>query len=258
MRLLTKILKWYDVTISNSQDTFLLAGNNDQFALQLDEKYNKAYLDKPIVKNFEGEREKIVKKAQNDAKNIIEKANKEAQKILEQAKITAEEELQNAKNCGYEAGLKLGREKISQENQDVMSEIVSLLRTIKEQKDEILKTHEMKIKDLAINIARKIIRTELDTRSSTFLNIYKNAVQDLRHQEWIKVTVSGYEVEFATSNSKMLLSMVKGAKHIEIETLEEAPRGTCIIETTQGIIDASIETQLKTLQEAFVEAEFAV
>ena len=258
MKSLPKVLKRYQVVMSNLPDNLYMSWGVGAISDSLERTRKDTVQDKAETSELKYTHDQMLKNVVDKAESIIKAAEENAKKILESAKTKAETERMSAQDLGYEAGLKLGREKACQENMDVMNEILEFLRFIEKQKDSILKAHEEEIRDLAINIARKIIRTELDTKSSTFLDIYKNAVQEIRDQEWIKVSVSGCEAEFATSNSDLLLSYVKGTKHIEIETLDAASRGTCIVETPQGIIDASVETQLKKLRKAFIDVEPAV
>jgi flagellar biosynthesis/type III secretory pathway protein FliH len=49
--------------------------------------------------------------------------------------------------------------------------------------------------------------------------------------------------------------MIQGAKHIEIVGLPQAPAGTCILETPTGIVDASLDTQMDKIKEAFAGVE---
>ena len=39
--------------------------------------------------------------------------------------------------------------------------------------------------------------------------------------------------------------MVKGAKYIDVVELSNRPKGTCVVETSSGIMDSSVETQLR-------------
>lgn len=189
------------------------------------------------------------------ANKIIEDAKKEAQNIRLLTIADMKNELEIAQNNGYLKGLQLGKEEALAENQKVLSELKSLLNTLDIQKNIILTRYEDQIKDLAISIAKKIINIELEADDSAFINIYKSSVKDFNNVEWLKISVSEYEIEFATTNADLLMSMVKGAKYIDIIKLDGAPRGTCIVETSQGIVNSSIEIQLNRIVEAFSNIE---
>ena len=90
---------------------------------------------------------------------------------------------------------------------------------------------------------------------SAFINIYNNSIKDISNQEWLKISVSGHESIFASKNADLLVSMVKGAKYIDIIRLDDAPLGTCIIETQQGVINSSVDIQLSKINDAFSKLE---
>lgn len=189
------------------------------------------------------------------ADRIIEYARMQAAKIISDAGTQAKLMMEQAKKQGYQDGERGGLETAHLEIGEAVNEISALLHSLEEQKAGMLKEYEGKIRDLAIHIAKKVIQTEMDQNSDTLLNIYKSAVQELRDQEWIRLSVSDLQVQFATENADMLMSLAKGAKHIEIVGMPEAPKGTCIVETPDGIIDASLETQMDKIKEAFAGVE---
>jgi flagellar assembly protein FliH len=89
----------------------------------------------------------------------------------------------------------------------------------------------------------------LDENEETYIDLFRGAVKGLVNVEWIKLTVSGKEYGMACRDAEGLKSLVNGAKHIEISVDRDAPAGTCLIETPQGIIDAGMETQLGKVNE---------
>lgn len=191
----------------------------------------------------------------SEAETMIENARAQAEDILSNTRRQAQDLLEEARKQGYEEGKKRAFEFAHLEIGEAVSEISALLHSLEEQKAGMLRNYEGKIRDLAIHIAKKVIQTELDNNNETFLNIYRSAVQELRDQEWIRLSVSDLQVQFATENADTLMSLAKGAKHIEIVGLPEAPSGTCIVETPDGIVDASLDTQMDKIKEAFADVE---
>ncbi|MEA5040839.1 MAG: FliH/SctL family protein [Clostridiaceae bacterium] len=196
-----------------------------------------------------------VPSADEEAGQILANARAQAEILLADAKAQAAKLYAQAREQGYAEGQKGAIESAHLEIGETVNEISALLHSLEEQKTGMLKNYEGKIRDLAIHIAKKVVQAELNNNSEMFLNIYKSAVQELRDQEWIKLSVSDLQVQFATENADFLMSLVKGAKHIEIEGLPEAPTGTCIVETPDGIVDASLDTQMDRIKEAFADVE---
>lgn len=185
--------------------------------------------------------------AEEEAKTIIEDAKTHAEKIRDYAYKKAEIEYEEAKTAGFKAGYEAGNEVFQKENRKTVDELKRLVVDIDEQKERYIQYNDRKICNLIFKIAEKIINQRLDKNGEIFLNIYKKAVQDLVAKKWVKLTVSGYEYELATSNSEYLTQLVSGAETIDIQVLADAPRGTCIIETSEKIVDASVNKQLEGL-----------
>lgn len=209
--------------------------------------------EKPSKKNTE-----VIWQARAKAQKIIENANDFAKKIIQNATQKAQKEFERAQKIGYENGYLMGKEKGQAELKEALNEFLMLNCALEKERENILCKYEDELKELALDIAKKVINTELEKDESLFISLYNDAVKQHSEQKWLKVTVSEYEAEFATSNAELLLSMVKGAEDIKFSILANAPRGTCIVETPLSITDTSVQTQLHKLRESFINADLAV
>ncbi len=249
MRSLPKIFKDIDVVLENN---YLMPKDETQERAVSETPKTVPY-DKSLKKNAE-----ILWQARLKAQKIIENANGSAKKIIQNANQKAQSELERAQKAGYEKGFALGKENAEAQVKEVVDELLQLIGSIDEAKSDILCQYENQLKDLALHIAKKIIDTELKKNDSLFLSLYKNAIKQHNEQKWLKLTVSQYEAEFATSNPDLLLSLAKGAQDIKITVAKNAPQGTCIVETPLSITDASVETQIIKLENAFHNAEVSL
>lgn|GEM_PF-3371790 len=209
--------------------------------------------DKTQKKNTEA-----LSQARAKAQKIIENANEFAKKIIQNATQKAQKEYEHAQKIGFENGFLEGKQKAENEMKAAMEELITLNAAMEEERKTIICKYEEELKELALDIAKKVINTELEKNDSLFISLYNNAVKQHSEQKWLKVTVSQFEAEFATSNAELLLSMVKGAQDIKFSILANAPRGTCIVETPLSITDTSVQTQLHKLEESFLNADLAV
>jgi len=188
----------------------------------------------------------------SEADRIIENAQNYAAKLKSYAEKKAVSDYEEAKKSGYKAGYDEATELIENQNRVVVKEMQGMLTVLDENKEKLLKSNKDNIIDLAFRIAEKVINQKLSSDKELFFKIYEKAVKDLVAQKWLKLTISKHEVQLVTSNSDYLLSMVSGAERLEVEVLDDASRGICIVETTEKIVDASVITQLNTLQNATV------
>lgn len=187
-----------------------------------------------------------------DARQIIENAQIIANKIRTYAIKSAREEYLNARNKGYETGYAECLADAGRKNSEVLAELKEILHTVSAEKEALLTNYEIHIRDLSLAIAKKVIGEVVQQDDRIFLNLYKKAVEDFTGKQWIKVIVSDQDATFATENSKLLLSMVKGCKHIQIEPLKGAPKGTCVVESPAGTADSGVETQLAKIESALL------
>lgn len=182
-----------------------------------------------------------------NAKKIIADANKYASELKIKAQKQAEREYAEAKKAGYADGIEEAITAAENKNQFVLNEIKTLLYNLDSQKSRLIEENDQNIIRLAMKIAEKVINEKISSDEELFLRVYEKAVKDMVAKKWLKLSVSKSELQVATSNSEYLLSMVSGAERIEIEVLEHAPKGTCIVETSDKIVDASINTQLDVI-----------
>lgn len=191
--------------------------------------------------------------AKTDAERIITEANLLADEMKKNAEIAAKREYEEAKTKGFAEGQRIGKAEAVKENSAVFADIKQLFDNLEEHKNQLLNGNKKSVIELAYKIAEKVIRQKLSDNEDLFLKIYEKAVKDLVAQKWVKMSVSNADVQIATSNSEILLNMVSGAERLEIEVLDDAPRGTCIVETSEKLVDASVSTQLNVLRKATAE-----
>lgn len=202
-----------------------------------------------------GEANRILNSAKYEALKIITEAREQASLIKAAAEEEIMSEMEKAKRTGFEQGFSAGKQQADKENMQMLKETGDFLNELHKKREHIVNENKDLIKKLSIDIARKIIDIDMDEDNSLFINLFKKAVNDCASGEWIKISVSSNEYDFVTSNSELLLSMVKGAKYIEAVKLDNYPKGTCIVETSSGIADASVKTQLTRIEDAFSKAE---
>ena len=248
MRYLSKIVKFHDVSMDGCYQYSALppvfsTANADR----------REYGTSPLTP-LAGESETIIEQAKNESRDMVAGARIVAKKIKAYSVQKAQEEYRDAEKAGYEAGYREGKAQAERENAEMIEELTNLLQSIDSQKAEMINQYDNQLKDLALHIAKKIVEETLTKDDAAFLRLFEKAVEGFHGQKWVKLIVSDYDVQFATTNVQQLLSLVKGAEHIDIAVQKGAPKGTCIVETPQGTADASVNTQFQKLEKVLVAA----
>lgn len=197
--------------------------------------------------------EAILENARKEAGKIIEEARLQAELIISSAneKVAAriEEEGQKAREEGYKYGESLAR----QHYQKLISEAEEIKQKAKEIHDNTISGLEGEIIELIIQIAKKVIGTELTQNSDVILGLIRNALSATSTTDKILICVSADDYDFVVENKQRVLEGIKGIRGIEIIKDNSLKKGECFIDTGLGTVDSSIEIQLEAVENTLRE-----
>ena len=166
----------------------------------------------------------------HDAASLIEPAKAHAAEIEKKAEAVYEERYQQ----GYEDGVEFGK----MENAEKMMETV--LASV-----EFIESIENTVVSVVNQSIRKIIG-ELDDEER-IKRIVGTALNTVRGQQRVTVRVNPSE---EPTVSRALAAMTSGSYLTVVADPRLGP-DSCILESELGVVDASLETQLKALEHAF-------
>ena len=178
----------------------------------------------------EGTRRRGYRRTQD--RNLLSRAQQEALSIKEAAKKEGYEEgIQNAKND--------------------LDDIKKKLSEFFLYKDEMFDKVSECIYDIAIEISKKIIKNESETNREIIIPIIKEAVSEINKTEnKIILHVMPKDVEIVKDKISEIFSENNTEAKITVIADKEIKEGGVIVETSNGIIDATLETQLSIMEHA--------
>jgi len=160
----------------------------------------------------------------------------------------AQEEAQNIRELASKEGYKNGIEAARADIEELKESIVDFLST----KDEVYEHLSNDILEIAIAVAKKIIRKEVLLDPEILKNVIGEVLDEVDFEEQ-KITLNVHPEDVAQARSfmpELLKAQNLEARVIIIED-EEIQEGSCKVTTTNGIIDANFSTQLQIIQNAF-------
>ena len=175
----------------------------------------------------------LIQKAQLQVEEITAKARTEADQILQNANAERERITAESRDAGYQEGLASASEWVVK-SRDYYQ------RTVEGSKKDL--------KLLAVKIAEKIIGRALELDPEVINDIVSQAIRTLRQQKNVTVRCSQEDYETLKQNEKEFLALMGQSGMIDIIPDPKLTRGGCMVESEVGIVDARLETQLKTLQ----------
>ena len=205
------------------------------------------------------QREIIIKDATTEAFRIVNTAKRNAQLEVAEIKKRANEDGYNAgleigKNKGYDegyqAGLKTIREELSKENETRLNELKSMIELIERNKQVIISKYENDISKLSLDIAEKIMRQKIELKDNFLTKIIESVIKDYKNVDWVKIYISDNEdAKMIEADKSLIDELNKISSDIKIEVKKDLSNGSCIVETPDSIVDASLDTQLNNLKE---------
>lgn len=168
-----------------------------------------------------------------DDRNLISRAHEEAGTI----KKTAAAE-------GYQAGLEQAQSDI----QEIKTAIESFLKS----KQEVFEYIAPDILEISIDIAKKIIKKEIDQDPQVLLGNILDVLKTMSRDETkISIRVNPSQYSIAKESVPEMISSIGLDAKINIFEDDTIEMGGCVVQTTNGIVDATINTQLEIIKEAF-------
>ena len=168
-----------------------------------------------------------------DDRSLVSRAQQEAISIKENAKIE-----------GYQEGLQKAQQDIAGLS-DAMNRFLNA-------KEEIYDEISPKILEISMEVAKKIIKKEVETDKELIFGIIKDSLEKLnKNEKQIVLKVSPEDRDYVKMNIENLLEKLQMDARVTIQQDIALTSGSVVVETTNGLVDASIETGLQIIEEMF-------
>lgn len=180
-------------------------------------------------------------------KKVIELEDKCKRQTVDQKKA---EEM--ASKNGYVEGMKKGIEKGSSETAAIYEkkidalqrEIGAFLKIVERAKNSIYINAEHPLLTMAIEIAKKVVNSEITTNPEIILNVVKKALTHISDRERIIIHVSPQDCTVVSKRKDFWNTITDNLNNIIITEDNRIEKGGCLIESNSGVVDARLGVQL--------------
>lgn len=212
------------------------------------EKNNTRDIAENIIEDAKKKYDCLIKTAENEANNIISNANLRVDKILESTYEKAEELLENARNNGFNEGYEVGYNEGKLISDNLIKESNEIKENYLKEREFTLNNIEKDVIDLVIFSTEKILNYELNNDREMIISIIKNGLNKLNNCSNIIVRICKDDYDIVELSKDKILSDVSLIEDINFKVDNTLEKGDCIIETANGIVDTSIQSQVKELK----------
>lgn len=184
-------------------------------------------------------------KAEEISQRILQSAKAERERMMEQAQADSGRIREEARQAAYET---VYREK-KQAIESRLGELDRLMEQLQRDQREFLAQYEEGLSGLALEIAQKLLDESILKHQELMKPLVNKAVSSVKNSEWISVQVSDRLPGLAEELKKELAGR-PGMPPVDV-LAGDLPPGSCMVHTPEGIVDASVSTQLENLRGIF-------
>ena len=167
-----------------------------------------------------------------DDRNLISRAQEEAVKIKEAA---------------YQEGYNLGLEKAQSDLVAFKSNLGAFFNAEK----RVFEAIAPDIIELSLEVAKKIIKHEVQTDPQIVIDTVLDILKSIpKNEPRITIKVNPIQAAYVKDNLPSQLTLLGVESKLNILADENITEGSCIVQTNNGVVDASIEAQLDIIQNA--------
>lgn len=209
--------------------------------------------------NAAEEQKKIISQAFLDSERIIQEAKSQAELIhtgIRQEKEAWEQEkavlTEKAKKEGFSKGLMEGKDQGYKEYHQTLQFAKEVVNNARKDYQHQVESSEKTILQIGIKVAEKILGEKLENEEG-FLMVVKRALKEAREYHDVELHVNPAQYEIILSRKEELKAIFPFERDLYIYPNEELTENSCLIESANGRIDASVDSQLEELKRKLFE-----
>lgn len=159
----------------------------------------------------------------------------------------AQEEADTIKKSAFEEGYRKGLEQAEADMQVFRKDISSFMNAA----EDVFEYIAPDILEISVDIAKKVIKKEVETDPQVLINTIVDVLKTVsKNEPKINIRVRPQAVQFIKDTVPNIAYQFGIEAKINIVADPSIEEGGCIFQTNNGIVDASIDTQLEIIKKA--------
>jgi flagellar assembly protein FliH len=197
----------------------------------------------PIVFNFED--------VTQHANRYVNDVQSQAAAIIADAQRQAEAVTRRAEEQGRQAALRAVEQvldqKVGQKMESLLPALEKVVSELVDARQAWLRHWEQTAVRLAAKMAQRVIRRELSQTPEITVDLVREALELAAGASHLKISLHPDDFETLSGQVERLSKEIARAAEVEILPDMAVTAGGCRVETSQGLVDQQIETQLERI-----------
>ena len=219
---------------------------------------NKSYV---VIRHKDSPIEHINNSNQIEPDEVLEESEQESrQNAVEKAKMilqNVERQAEQIKQAAWKEGFEQGRQEAEQKStliiQSQVKTVLDFLNRLKVYKQNLFNEMENSVLQLSMEVAEKIINTELKKDDKVYVGIVKKAVSKLNTTEPFVLRVSNSDYDLYFKDSTQWLQNETEQRLLEVICDPHMQQGDLIIESEHAVVGAGVSLQINKVKRLLCE-----
>jgi len=169
----------------------------------------------------------------------------------DQLRLKEEEIERQAYEKGFSKGEEEGRMAVQENAAPLFTALKTTLSELNGIRSRIRQQLEREVVELALHVARKVVRHEVSISPDTLLGVVKDAMSHTDDPDKITIRLNPADLQRLRESGEHWQGDVENLESIQFEEDPGMECGGCYVKTEYGEIDARLEAQLHRIEEAF-------
>jgi flagellar assembly protein FliH len=184
---------------------------------------------------------------------FLEMAQRQGAELVSVARAQADGIAEGARREGFEAGYAEGKAAAEQEARDLLLFAENAVREVVEARTRTLAESEEALVRLAVDVAEKIVKTDIELHPERVLKVLEGALRKAFVRDRLTVVCNPADLALIEEGQNELAAQVGTLQHLELIGDRRVKRGGVMIRTDAGDVDATLDSQLERLREAMLQ-----
>ncbi len=216
--------------------------------------------------DYEAEAKQILARARRQADAILADAAAQAARIEEEARRQGHREgveqgREEGRLAGRDEAFRQAREEFERQRSDLAAALKTAMAAFDEQKSRFLLSARADVVALALEIARRVVKRIAATPAEAAAVAVENAAAALELVSPASdpvLRVNPADLQAMEAFAAELAASVRERRHVRVVADASVSPGGCLLETEEGRIDATLETQLDRIAELLLPGRQSV
>ena len=155
---------------------------------------------------------------------------------------------------GFESGEQAGRELGFKEIQTANQVLLSLIEEIKDLKEELLKGSETDILNAVMAVSRQVLGDELSLNPGRIIELIQEAIRKIGQSDTYLIRLNPDDHRRISKEKSKVIEGLDNIKWLRLDPDSTLLEGECIIESTNRMVDARLESRLGIIEDALYKA----